>query len=776
MATSQSSPLFNHLSSPPSSSFPSGPPASASQSDPPGDGDLAFPPELPPVSAVWEWQGEGGWHCFNRGHCELLEAGWEAGQPAVYIRARSWSYRIDLNNMVQQNLLTRRLRHIRRSLDSAALWFCEGADGDASRYDPQIEAALEVMHRARTEQAGDGAGGDASSSVTYWACSDGRDYVADVEAMTETCTTTGEVRRICRCVLKTKHGLDQPLTRTRGTDILHLPSLRVGTVERGECWCAGNLQVVDSVDLDSVLLPVEVQESVDDVCAMCLEALEVAPSPPPARRPSAVAQAEKSGDVGEGERGASQAADDVVKLKFCQHMYHRECILLYVSQAARGGFVCPTCSAVQCTGNGPSPAGIMKWHIDRTPTLDGHSDSGTISVEYELPAGIQSARHQRPGSPFAGTRRVAYLPDTPRGREVLILLIHAFVKGHTFTVGTSVTTGRSDVVVWNGIHHKTNRSGGPTVYGYPDDSYFDRVLSELEAKGVTRDLLASSPDGPAPSTAPVVSASPADASKEAGRSAPRTLMHAPQSAARTRADQETLAEGQESSSSVPSPSPPLSSDGCRRSSRLRNSRTGRKDAAAGAVEATSPASSPSADSMSPVKTSARLCKKPSLGASCCGSSAARSARTPRTRQTLETVSCSSSASASETAGAAREAPPRPLIRGGGSSRREHGDPRGGETEGIDATRAVGQFSSLLKEKKDRVAGGNGAFSLPHDSKRGDTAQEDDEQGKSDRTGPAELANAEADTAVKRYRSNDGVSTRGGNARAHKGTAEPAQKA
>jgi len=41
--------------------------------------------------------------------------------------------------------------------------------------------------------------------------------------------------------------------------------------------------------------------------------------------------------------------------------------------------------------------------------------------------------------------------------------------------------------VWNGIHHKTNTSGGSTRYGYPDDTYFNRVKLELALKGVRLD-------------------------------------------------------------------------------------------------------------------------------------------------------------------------------------------------------------------------------------------------------------------------------------------------
>lgn len=52
-----------------------------------------------------------------------------------------------------------------------------------------------------------------------------------------------------------------------------------------------------------------------------------------------------------------------------------------------------------------------------------------------------------------------------------------------FTIGRSNTTGREDVVTWNGIHHKTEV--GPSSYGYPDPTYIQRCLAELAAQGVT---------------------------------------------------------------------------------------------------------------------------------------------------------------------------------------------------------------------------------------------------------------------------------------------------
>ena len=58
---------------------------------------------------------------------------------------------------------------------------------------------------------------------------------------------------------------------------------------------------------------------------------------------------------------------------------------------------------------------------------------------------------------------------------MLKLLKLGFSRRLLFTIGTSVTTGMSNCVIWNGVHHKTNISGGASHYGYPDGTYFTRV-------------------------------------------------------------------------------------------------------------------------------------------------------------------------------------------------------------------------------------------------------------------------------------------------------------
>ena len=64
-------------------------------------------------------------------------------------------------------------------------------------------------------------------------------------------------------------------------------------------------------------------------------------------------------------------------------------------------------------------------------------------------------------------------------------------------VGTSVTTGQTNTVVWGGIHIKTSPHGGATAHGWPDDGYFGKTVKSphffffffLLAKKIIRQVL-----------------------------------------------------------------------------------------------------------------------------------------------------------------------------------------------------------------------------------------------------------------------------------------------
>lgn len=169
-------------------------------------------------------------------------------------------------------------------------------------------------------------------------------------------------------------------------------------------------------------------------------------------------------------------------LEKCGHCFCRECIC----RAFEDKSVCPVCGTVYGTLLGNMPInGTMKVLKHPNVHLQGYETYGTLLITYNFPDGIQGKEHPSPGMPYSGTYREAFLPDSPEGKRVVGLLRKAFNQRLTFTIGTSMTTGRSNVITWNDIHHKTSICGGPECFGYPDPTYLTRVQEELKAKGIS---------------------------------------------------------------------------------------------------------------------------------------------------------------------------------------------------------------------------------------------------------------------------------------------------
>uniref|UniRef100_A0A8C6Y2J6 E3 ubiquitin-protein ligase n=1 Tax=Naja naja TaxID=35670 RepID=A0A8C6Y2J6_NAJNA len=175
---------------------------------------------------------------------------------------------------------------------------------------------------------------------------------------------------------------------------------------------------------------------------------------------------------------------NIKTLEKCKHSFCEDCI----TRALQVKKACPMCGRFygQLVGNQPEN-GRMLVSKDSSLLLPGYEKYGTIIIQYVFPPGIQGVEHPNPGVRYPGTTRVAYLPDCPEGNKVLALFRKAFDQRLTFTIGTSMTTGRANVITWNDIHHKTNCTGGPQLFGYPDPTYLARVQEELRAKGITND-------------------------------------------------------------------------------------------------------------------------------------------------------------------------------------------------------------------------------------------------------------------------------------------------
>ncbi|XP_008319737.1 E3 ubiquitin-protein ligase DTX4a isoform X2 [Cynoglossus semilaevis] len=215
----------------------------------------------------------------------------------------------------------------------------------------------------------------------------------------------------------------------------------------------------------------KVRNPPEEDCTICMEAL-----------------AGPSGYKGPGVGGISRA-ESVGRLAQCGHQYHLQCLVaMYNNGNKDGSLQCPTCKTIYGVKTGNQPPGKMEYHVI-PHSLPGHPDCKTIRLIYNIPPGIQGPEHPNPGKPFTarGFPRHCYLPDSEKGRKVLRLLLVAWDRRLIFSVGTSSTTGESDTVIWNEVHHKTEFGSNLTGHGYPDLGHLDNVLEELKAQGITEE-------------------------------------------------------------------------------------------------------------------------------------------------------------------------------------------------------------------------------------------------------------------------------------------------
>ncbi|KAJ8416478.1 hypothetical protein AAFF_G00357660 [Aldrovandia affinis] len=195
-----------------------------------------------------------------------------------------------------------------------------------------------------------------------------------------------------------------------------------------------------------------------------------------------------SGYKGPGVSNVSRG-ESVGRLATCGHQYHLQCLVaMYNNGNKDGSLQCPTCKTIYGVKTGNQPPGKMEYHVI-PHSLPGHPDCRTIRIIYNIPPGIQGPEHPNPGKPFTarGFPRHCYLPDSEKGRKVLRLLLVAWDRRLIFSVGTSSTTGESDTVIWNEVHHKTEFGSNLTGHGFPDPGHLDNVLEELRAQGITEE-------------------------------------------------------------------------------------------------------------------------------------------------------------------------------------------------------------------------------------------------------------------------------------------------
>jgi hypothetical protein len=166
---------------------------------------------------------------------------------------------------------------------------------------------------------------------------------------------------------------------------------------------------------------------------------------------------------------------DTVALASCNHCFHKTCL----QEALKHKMQCPICREKVGEPIGACPFGWMKVDLKNNRRCSGFPNVPTYVIKYTILGGLQTEEHENPGSLFLGTKRMAYIPATEDGRNLIKRLRYAFRRGLTFHVGTSLTSRRSNTVCWASIHHKTSTTE-EFAFGWPDPRYFDNVNCELD--------------------------------------------------------------------------------------------------------------------------------------------------------------------------------------------------------------------------------------------------------------------------------------------------------
>ncbi|XP_075627400.1 putative E3 ubiquitin-protein ligase DTX2 isoform X4 [Balearica regulorum gibbericeps] len=425
---------------------------------------------------VWEWQNdEGGWSPYEMNVCVFLEQARATNHQRVDLGPLGYNYEVDFVAQVQTNKTTRFRRSVQRRLDAPypvtaspaplhagpacscqQCWLNSGTGPITTRY---RHSMINFPNSSTTHQvSGRTASVSSSSFVPYnkpalsGARSTSRLNAQSTWALPQAgATSTG---------LSASNGVSAPNLTVKMPKPSKVNQALAATPTEPEAVVKKYLEEVKG-------------SPADEDCIICMEKLSC---------PSGY------GDTCEC---STIKPETVGRLTNCQHSFHMLCMLAMYSNGNKDGSLqCPSCKTIYGEKTGTQPKGKME--VSTFPqSLPGHKDCGTIQIVYHISRGIQGPEHPNPGMPYTarGFPRYCYLPDNEKGRKVLELLRVAWKRRLIFTVGTSSTTGESNTVVWNEIHHKTEMDTNLSGHGYPDPNYLDNVLAELAAQGVTEDCL-----------------------------------------------------------------------------------------------------------------------------------------------------------------------------------------------------------------------------------------------------------------------------------------------
>ncbi|XP_038871156.1 E3 ubiquitin-protein ligase DTX1-like isoform X2 [Salvelinus namaycush] len=501
------------------------------------------PSSAPGKGVVWEWENDSGsWTPYDMEICVTIQNAYEKQHPWLDLTSLGFCYLIDFNSMVQTNRQSQRKRRLRRRMDLAyplimgsipksQSWPVGASSGQPCSCQQCIlvnstRAASNAILASQHRKLYGGATGPSGATGTHtfagttlWSptSSAGTNNIQHNNISAGGGQAKAEQNNLNRpgtqrISMGTARGAIPP-----GVPPLPVKNLTVsGPVHpaiagmTGILMCAAGLPVCLTRAPKPILHPPPINKSdmkpvpgvngirrktkkkhlrrgknPEDVVRRYTEKVKVAPD-------EDCTICRERLVMSSGYEGVKGIKPEVVgKLGKCGHMYHLLCLVaMYNNGNKDGSLQCPTCKAIYGEKTGTQPPGKMEYHVI-PHCLPGYPEYKTIRIVYDIPAGLQTTEHPNPGKKFSarGFPRHCYLPDNNKGRRVLKLLIMAWDRRLIFTIGTSSTTGESDTVVWNEIHHKTEFGSNLTGHGYPDPNYLDNVLTELSAQGVGQDNL-----------------------------------------------------------------------------------------------------------------------------------------------------------------------------------------------------------------------------------------------------------------------------------------------
>ncbi|XP_019349009.1 probable E3 ubiquitin-protein ligase DTX2 isoform X10 [Alligator mississippiensis] len=434
---------------------------------------------------IWEWQNdEGGWSPYEMNVCVFLEQAYASGHQHVDLGPLGYNYDVNLVSQVQTNKTTLYRRSIQRRLDTpypvtaatgplhtGMACSCQqcllnsGTGPITTRYRhsinlPSSSAVPQVSSRT-TAVSSSGLGFVPYNKPTLSGSrSAPRLNTHGAWALPQPASTGGP----------STGGPSTGQPASNGVSVPNLPVVMPKSSKVNQALAAASTEpeLVVRKYLEELK-----DAPADEDCIICMEKLA---------SPSGYSDAYECKII---------RPETVGRLAKCQHTFHLLCVLaMYTNGNKDGSLQCPSCKAIYGEKTGTQPKGKME--VSTFPrSLPGHEDCGTIQIVYHISRGIQGPEHPNPGMPYTarGFPRYCYLPDNEKGKKVLELLKVAWKRRLIFTVGTSSTTGESNTVVWNEIHHKTEMDSNLSGHGYPDPNYLDNVLAELAAQGVTEDCL-----------------------------------------------------------------------------------------------------------------------------------------------------------------------------------------------------------------------------------------------------------------------------------------------